>query len=176
MPGGASKQRDVNKLSDAQAILELDVAVGELADLPADLVCGGGPLHVQVEFGRERGRMVAQVELTGELQLICQRCMQPMRWPVAISSSVVLVEAVSQADDTAAEQETVLAADGRLSIAALVGEELLLCLPIVPLHADENACAQHVEQNDEAPTVTEEVARPFADLRALLRQGTKPRT
>jgi uncharacterized protein len=175
MPGGASKLRDFNKLSDAGAVLELDVALNELPGLPAELVAGGGPIRVQVEFGREQNHMVAHVGLEGELQLVCQRCLQPMRWAVKTQSPVVLIESESQADGTPHDRETFLVADGRVSVAALAGEELLLALPIVPSHADPADCGAGAPPTGE-PTAEIETARPFADLRVLLEQGTKPKT
>jgi uncharacterized protein len=175
MPGGASKPRDFNKLSDAGAVLDLDVPLREMSALPAELIAEGGHLRAEVRFGREQGRAVAHVGLEGELQLICQRCMQPMRWPVKTQSPVALIEAESQADGTPEDWETFLAADGRVSVAALAGEELLLALPIVPLHADAAECGVSV-QSEEEPPAPADTARPFADLRTLLEQGAKPKT
>ena len=64
-----------------------------------------------------------------------------------------------------------LAADGRVTVGELVEEELLLELPIVPLHADESDC---VVQED-APAVkgaTSEptTQKPFAQLDQLLKR------
>jgi uncharacterized protein len=171
MPGGALKLRDVRKLSDAGAILDLDVSLAEMPELPVALISGGGPLHAHVEFGREQGFMVAHVTVSGELELVCQRCMGPMRWPVDTKSTVLLIESEPQADGAPVEWETFLAAEGRLSVAALAAEEVRLALPIVPLHAAAAECQQGAAPE---PVVPEQVtARPFADLRALLEQGAK---
>ena len=129
----------------------------------------------KVRFGNEQGSRVAHVGLDGELQLICQRCLQPMRWPVKTQSPVMLIEAESQADGLPDDRETFLAADGRVSVAALAGEELLLALPIVPLHADIAECGVGAPPVGEPPSGVES-GRPFADLRALLEQGTKLKT
>jgi uncharacterized protein len=179
MPGGASKLRDVRKLSDARASLDLDVPVAQLAALPAELIAGGGPLHVQVQFGREQGQMVAQLTLRGQLELVCQRCMGPMPWRVDTSSRVLLIESESEADGAPAEWETYLAAEGRLSIEALAAEELLLALPIVALHEPGTVCAAGASQDAQEPepeTREQVTARPFEDLRALLDQRPKPKT
>jgi|HubBroStandDraft_6_1064221.scaffolds.fasta_scaffold33562_4 uncharacterized protein len=174
MPGGASKLRDVRKLADARAILDLDIPLGELPGLPVELILGGGPLHTLVQFGREQGLMTAQVRLTGELQLACQRCMGPLQWHADTSSTVLLIESEAEADRAPAECETYLAADGRLNVAALAAEELLLSLPIVPLHQDGNECEVKQAALASTPAPTEQVtARPFADLRALLERGAK---
>ncbi|HWW19622.1 MAG TPA: YceD family protein [Steroidobacteraceae bacterium] len=174
MPGGPSKLRDVRKLSDARAILDLDIPLAELPGLPVELIVGGGPLRVQVQFGREQGFMVAEVALRGELALTCQRCMGPMPWQVDVSSPVLLIESEAQADGAPAERESYLAAEGRVSLAGLAAEELLLALPIVPLHADGAECDETGVAATAEPVAAEQgTARPFADLRALLEQGAK---
>jgi uncharacterized protein len=174
MPGGASKLRDVRKLSDARAILDLDIPLADLPGLPVELILGGGSLHVEVQFGREQGFMIAQLAMRGELQLVCQRCTEAMRWHVSVKSQVLLIESEAQADGAPAEWETYLAADGRLSMAALAAEELLLALPIVPLHANGSECkGDKPAAAPSVPEVEQATVRPFADLRALLEQGAK---
>ncbi len=175
MSGSASKLRDLNKLSDAGAVLDLDVSLREMPALPVELIAGGGPMRVQIRFGNEQGRRVAHVGLDGELQLICQRCMQPMHWPVKTQSPVMLIEAESQAEGVPEDREMFLATDGLVSVAALAGEELLLALPIVPLHADMAECRVGATLAEEPPPGVDS-ARPFADLRALLEQGAKLKT
>jgi uncharacterized protein len=187
MPGGASKLRDVRKLADARATLDVEIPVAELPGLPGELMSGGGQVHAHVQFGREQGFMVAQVALRAQLELICQRCMGPMRLPIETSSPVLLVESEADAEAAPVEWETYLAAEGRLSVAALAAEELLLALPVVPLHADSDACVAagtaaapalpDAQPAPQAQTGSEQATvRPFADLRALLDGGGKTKT
>jgi uncharacterized protein len=201
MPGGASKLRDVRKLADARATIGLDIPVAELPGLPGELIAGIGVLHAHVQFGREQGFMVAQVALRGQLELICQRCMGPMPLPIETSSPVLLVESEADAEAAPVEWETYLAAEGRLSLAALAAEELLLALPVVPLHADGSGCKAAAEPAPEALAAKpapppsaggpvgagtsgagsaaageQATTRPFADLRALLDGGAKTKT
>jgi uncharacterized protein len=129
--------------------------------------------------------MVAQVELRAQLELICQRCMGPMPLPIETSSPVLLVESEADAEAAPVEWETYLAAEGRLSLVALAAEELLLALPVVPLHADSRVCEAAVGRAPVAPAAEpallagatlQATVRPFADLRALLDGGTKTKT
>ena len=48
---------------------------------------------------------------------------------------MLLVGSEREAEEAPVGWETYLAPEGRLSLAALVAEELLLALPIVPLHS-----------------------------------------
>jgi uncharacterized metal-binding protein YceD (DUF177 family) len=100
-------------------------------------------------------------------------------------SPVVLVESEREAEEAPAGLETFLAPDGRLSLEALVAEELLLAVPIVPLHDGGGTCgsmlgpspaAAAARAAGAAPAAAAEgsaTARPFADLRALLERGGK---
>jgi len=182
MPGGASKLRDVRKLADTRSTLDLDIPLQELPGLPVGLIASAGQVHARLQFGREQGFMVAQVALRGQLELICQRCMRPMPLQVDTDSPVLLVESESEAQNAPMEWETYLAAEGRLSPAALAAEELLLTLPIVPLHAAADCKALTAASVPVAEAGPEAAAsgpgdaamvRPFADLRALLDRGTK---
>jgi uncharacterized protein len=186
MSGGASKLRDVRKLADARAILDLDIPLAELPGLPVELISGGGAVHARLQFAREQGYMVAQVALKAPLELICQRCMGPMPLTVETSSAVLLIESEAEAEAAPVEWETYLAAEGRLSPAALAAEELLLALPVVPLHADSAACdgaaGGATAARDPAPTAPaasaseQATVRPFADLRALLDSSAKSKS
>lgn len=186
MPGAASKLRDVRKLSDARATIDLDIPVAELPGLPGELISGGGQVHAHVQFGREQGFMVAQVALRAQLELVCQRCMGPMPVPIETSSPVLLVESEADAEAAPVEWETYLAAEGRLSLASLAAEELLLALPVVPLHPDGGPCEASAGRAGQVrgtePALPPQAAtgqatvRPFADLRALLDGGDKTKS
>jgi uncharacterized protein len=178
MSGGALKLRDVRKLADSRAAFEFDVPLSELPGLPPELAPADASVHVQMRFGREQGYATADVQLDARLQVTCQSCMQPMPLPLQAHSSVLVVESERQAEEAPPGWETFLAHDGRLSLEALAAEELLLALPIVPLHAAGEPCAAReaeVPGGATAATGSEAqgTARPFADLRALLEQGGK---
>src|SRR5262249_43245569 len=147
--------------------------------MPADLAAGDGQVQVRLHFGREQGFAIADVTLSAQLQVICQRCMAPMPLSVQAHSPVLVVESEQEAEDAPPGWETYLASDGRLGLEALVAEELLRALPIAPLHEAGAACAAvapGADQTPATPVVKEPAAatvRPFADLKALLQQGAK---
>ena len=88
--------------------------------------------------------------------------------PLEATARVALIGAEADVSRVPADLEPVLAEGGRISIGELVTEELLLVLPIVPLHTDGNGCAA-------APGETprdggSETHRPFARLGELLKR------
>jgi uncharacterized protein len=182
MPGGASKLRDIRKLAETRAAFDFDLPMTDLPGLPPELSAGGGRVQTQLRFGREQGFATAEVRLHAQLQVTCQRCMGPLSLAVDAKSPVVIVESEQEAEDAPAGMETFLAPDGRLSLSALVAEELLLALPIVPLHGTGTACQPAPVAGTQAALAGgtgapapdgAAVVRPFADLRALLERGGK---
>ena len=181
MSGGALKLRDVRKLADSRAAFEFEIPVAELPDIPPEFGAGNGLVQAQVRFGREQGFAVADVELRAQLQVVCQRCMAPMPLTVESHSPVLVVETEREAEEAPAGWETFLAPEGRLSLAALVAEEVLLAIPIVPLHDAGPSCAAAAPDAVAATPAGPEAAaieegatiRPFADLKALLERRSK---
>lgn len=177
MSGGAAQLRDVRKLADSRAVFELDFPLLQLPGLPAEFTSGGGSVRARLSFGREQGFAMVQVELTAQLAVTCQRCLSPLQLQVQTGSPVLIVESEREAEEAPAGWETFLAPEGRMDFAALVAEELLLALPIVPLHEDVTECsrvsvAEPTSAGDvastAAPSAEAATTRPFADLRALL--------
>jgi len=176
----APKLRDVRKLADSRAVFELDFPLVELPGFPVEFLPASGQVHARLSFGREQGFVVVQMGLQADLALCCQRCLEPMPLHVDTSSTVLIVELQQEAETTPAGWETFLAPEGRLDFAALTAEELLLALPIVPLHDDAAQC-QRLAAAPAAVTAVatsavepeQATARPFANLRALLERGAK---
>ena len=115
------------------------------------------------------------LELTAEacVRLACQRCLQDVDVPLSIERSFRFVadEALASALDADAEED-VLALPQRLDLHALLEDELLLGLPLVPMH---ETCPQPLpsgaalEPAATDPTENSERANPFAALQALKR-------
>jgi len=173
------KLRDVRKLAETRAAFDFEVPVAALPGLPTVLGAGNGQVQVQVRFSREQGFAIADVALSASLQVTCQRCLAPMPLTVRAHSPVLVVESEREAEDAPAGWETFLAPEGRMSLEALAAEELLLALPIVPLHdagAECLAAESDAGSRQQAPAAVEKATatvRPFADLKALLEGGSK---
>ena len=165
MPGGWLKQLDVARLADAQAEFDARIPLDQLS-VPAEVSALPEPLHAQVRFGRERSLPVADVAVRGRVGLVCQRCLQPMTQTVDAAARLALIAREEEAMAVPENLEIFLAPEGRVSIAALVAEELLLALPLAPRHADDAQCGLGKVVEEVSTAVTQ---RPFADLRELLK-------
>jgi uncharacterized protein len=164
MSEGWSKLRDIDLLADGKAEFDLVVPLEYMARVQREFVRPGNEVRGLVTFRREMGRPLARVELSGRLELICQRCMAPMQWPVRTKSSAILLDAEHEADQLPASTETVLAPQGKVRLIDLIEEELLLALPLVPLHEHERA-DEGGHESAAAP-----VQRPFERLGELLKR------
>jgi uncharacterized protein len=107
-----------------------------------------------------------------DVTLECQRCLQPMRLPLRVERRIFFVEG----EDTAAAldadtEDDVLALTPALDLFALIEDELLLALPLVPRH---DVCQEPLPRAlvDDDPAATA-VEHPFAAL-AVLKQGSRP--
>ena len=73
-------------------------------------------------------------EMTVDLTLICQRCLQPMMQTITAVISVSPVSSDEQAKHLPARYEPLLVQNGEITFAEWIAEELHLALPLVPRH------------------------------------------
>ena len=119
------------------------------------------------------------IEAEARVTLECQRCLQALAWPIRVERRLFFVdgEDAAAALDTESDDD-VLALTPALDAHALIEDELLLALPIVPRHED---CAvplgmQGADTADTADAGAAEQAErehPFAAL-AALKHGPRP--
>jgi uncharacterized protein len=171
-----SKPLDIDRLADGEADIDFAVPLAELPRLRSQLASVEGLVRGRVHFTRESGLVVAGLTVSGAATLACQRCLQPMTEPVDSSVRVALITAEADASRVPEHLEPVLALGGRITVGELVEEELLLALPIVPLHAQASECAGPVDAPAASgvPPVSgapeQTTQKPFAQLDKLLKR------
>ena len=170
-----SQLNDVDRLADRQADVAFDIPLSRLSRVQAQIAGAQGSVRGVAHFRREAGYRVAELEMEGEAKLICQRCLAPMTWPLESETRVAILANEREADGVPQEVETVHAADNHIRVADLVEEELLLTLPLVPLHESAEECQA---LQDEVPTPAAEEAapapetqKPFERLGELLKRN-----
>lgn len=162
-----SKPLDIDRLCQGGAEVDFDVPLTALPRL-ASRAGIGGSVRGTVRFGRQDGTATADLSLGGTVRLQCQRCMQAMELALSSTVRVALLGSAGEAGALAEELEPMLAPQGRLSVAGLVEEELLLALPIVALHGTGECAAGSDAGADERESAPQETQRPFARLGELL--------
>jgi uncharacterized protein len=132
-----------------------------------------------LRFGAFEGRTTVDVRVAGTAVLECQRCLRPCEIAVDESALVAIVRA--ETDDVPGGYEPFVGMPEQLSLSALVEEQVLLALPLVPAHeAGSPEClpseaevmplapASAVEPAASQEAAVEKKQMPFANLRELL--------
>lgn len=122
--------------------LQGSLPLAELPRLAAAVVEVKGSLRVDLRFSADAqalGRL--QGELSGELRLLCQRCLQPMSWALKTHFDLRLVGSEAEEERLLESCEPVLAEDGQLALREALEDEALLALPIAPRCANPDCAA-----------------------------------
>ena len=135
---------DAYRLAREGGVLEgtLDAMVSDrLGDRVADVDDMPGDVAWRITgTANALGRPALAIELTGNVPLECQRCLEPFTFPIAQRTLAVLAKDEADADALDADsEEEVLVADHPLDAAELAEDELLLTLPFAPMH-EPGAC------------------------------------
>jgi uncharacterized protein len=164
-----SRRRDIDLLADEQARIDFVIPLAELPRLRPQLARAEGSASGHVSFERVQRVPVAEIAVSARVVLTCQRCLAPVDYPLQCSGRVALVADDAEADGAPVGLDTTLAPDHRISVRDLAEEELLLALPIVPLHDDPN-CAGEEGSHPADPLGGEQRNRPFERLDQLIKR------
>ncbi len=163
-----SRRRDIDLLADERVRVDFDIPLEEFPRLRPQLAHATGSASGRVGFERVQGACVAEIAVATRVSLTCQRCLAPVDYPIDSAGSVAMVADAAEADRAPEGLETIFAPERRTSVRDLVEEELLLALPIVPLHANPD-CAGAPGAQPAAPARGGQ--RPFERLNELLKRG-----
>ena len=172
---GWSRRAPVDTLVGTEAVVDFTIPLAELPRVSHELVGTEGEAKGKVRFSRQVGQAVADLEVSAAPEVVCQRCMQPMRWPVVVKSRIALVSDYTAADRVPEGMEVFLVEADSVSVRDLVDEEILLALPHVARHEEGSECAGSSMLLPGQETGSEEdsdpqVQKPFAQLGELLKR------
>lgn len=148
------------------------LAVTSMPRLASALASDRGDADVDLQAARDlSGRVVVSGHIDAELEMTCQRCLGGVTVAVRTEPRLAWVKSDAELEALPPEYEPLLSADGRVALAELVADELLLALPLVPKHGDGEACeVDQVVTVHESPAAAEESRKnPFAELAKLKR-------
>jgi len=141
--------------------LEGEVPVARLVRLAGSVLDPVGTMSFGFEGGRDdEGRFLVDLWVRGNLVLQCQRCLDALAWPCEVRNRLLLLRPGEAPPEDELENDAVdaLEVEPLTDLLALLEDEVLLALPLVPLH---EACDPPVKVG-----VDEEIS-PFAVLRQL---------
>ncbi|MBF7731348.1 YceD family protein [Pseudomonas sp. N040] len=161
---------DPRKLADRAAILEGELPFESLPRFSEPLADKAGVVRAKFVFERaERRAAVIRCELDAEVKMVCQRCLELAVLPVHVESSFQVVKEGATDITVPKGYEALEVGEELLDLLTLAEDELLLALPIVPLHSSEDC--QQLAGFDEPDPEPDEVSRsnPFSVLAQLKR-------
>lgn len=162
---------DPFQLAAEGAVLEGEVSQANFDRLIPDPAARTRPVEIRLEFfPAENDAVLARGHVETEVPLICQRCMEPMTQRVVAQPEILFVRP-QQATALTQQGIEVIAVEGRIDLRHLLEDELLLGLPMIPMH-DRAVCpaAKHIKEQTGKTALEEgeERQQPFAGLKALL--------
>lgn len=122
-----------------------------------------GQVAYHLAFNKnEEGYITIVGELDAVVTLTCQRCLKPMEKALHSDISVAIVANKAEAERLPPHFEPLILIDGQLSLLEFIEDEVLLCLPMAPMHASEDCPA-----GGRFERVAQDKYRPFAALKDL---------
>jgi uncharacterized protein len=130
-------------------------------------VWSGIEAGVGIERGTE-GIARLRINVTGQLPLRCQRCLQTMVLPLQLSTRLTVVSDDREAEKLTEPFDSVILEDGELRLETVVEDEILAALPMAPAHEPGEDCVSAGAPIAESENETEQTYRPFASLATLV--------
>ncbi len=133
----------------------------------AEAVCSNqGEVTARLKFGTRAGTNCLDGHVQAELELRCERCLNPVKQYIESDFRFGLITSEDEADSLPKEFEPLLAPDYELSLFELVEDEILLSLPIVARHDEE--CSEILQKHKDDDEVQRDTYKPFAALKDLM--------
>ena len=133
------KYIDPIKLAEHHGRVSGQIAVASLTGMQELLLDNTGILTVNLTFDRdEEGFLCIQGNIDGELQLECQRCLKAMSYPVSLDVSLSPITSVEAGKNLPSQYEPVMIEDEKILLSALIEEEVVISLPMIPKHETEH--------------------------------------
>ena len=136
---------DIRKAFDLESVFEGSCSLERLPRFADCLASLDGEVSGQLQFlTTEAGRRVILGSVTATVEVVCQRCLEPLSLQLADAIQLALVESESQIDSLEARWDPWLVDGPRITIASLLEEQLMLCMPLVNYHPDDR-CIEALE-------------------------------
>lgn len=145
--------------------------LARLPRLAEHLLDNTGEVAVTLHFGHdEEERQLLSGTLRTDLRLRCQRCMEPLLLPIECELALLVLDSEAELralpDEEDALDALVMDPAQGLDVLAVIEDELLLSLPLVPMHPASD-CSEAFNSYQRKQEETRERNNPFAALASL---------
>ncbi len=165
-----SEKLDINPLANREARLEGELDMDNFERLEEAVIGFEGPVSYTLDFslGVQR-RPAVHGHIQGNMVMQCQRCMQPMAVLVASDVALGAICDDEMAQHLPVDLEPLQCDDWKFELKQLIEDELLLALPLAPLHLGDSCCDEDKAKPEIAVVKREERKKPFAGLGNLMK-------
>jgi len=164
---------DVGQLAAQRTQLDREFLIDDFDRVRSSLARPQGQAVAHFRFHVAGNYPALEGAVRAKAWLVCQRCLQEFEATVESPVRVAFVTRDAEASRVPDEYDAVTAPDGRVALLDFVEDELLLALPLVPMHPTTDECTGR-----RPPAVAEPlrvvsnsgVTKPFAGLGDLFKR------
>lgn len=165
---------NVKKLTEQGVRLKGELRVSKLTRTLEAVQSALGDIQLELAFRKdEQGMRVAEGEASCRVNLLCQRCLKPYEHLLEVNLSLAFIYTEAQLEQLPSNYEPVLLDDDNAQLVDLIEDDLILGLPIVPLHSDERCQSLRYEEGEPVVENTPEKENPFKVLETLKQANIK---
>lgn len=154
-------------MAQMRRVFEGEVGLSRMRRLAPSLASSEGSVRYVLGFDRDRSGLVTiDLHAEAQLPLVCQRSLDTFLQPVVINQRFGVIATEDEESALPADHEPLLGADGMIDPYALIEDELILALPLVPIRPGTDPVGAEPDGTEPEPARPE---NPFAALRDLKR-------
>ncbi len=142
--------------------------IKELPRLCSSLHSDEGQVNAELEFGiDEEGIRYVKGHLETYLTLQCQRCLESFKYEIIANFLLGIVHTEKEALELPERYDPLVVTDGSVILRDMIEEELIVSLPIVPMH-DAKKCQAILPFESNSGAIAEaEKESPFKVIESL---------
>ena len=172
---------DMRKAFDLESVFEGSCSLERLPRFADCLASPDGEVSGKLRFGATgTSRRVITGSVSATVEVVCQRCLEPLSLELADTIQLALVESESesQSDSLEAAWDPWVVDGPKISIASLLEEQLMLCMPLVSYHPDKR-CVKALEYQQRKEPLDDSsgdraAQNPFEVLKVLKKNDDAP--
>ena len=119
-----------------------EIGAARLTRLRESLCSDEGSVRASLKFGQREGYVTVDLHYEANLELACQRCLEPMKEKESGHVLFVVLEDDSMVAGVPAGYEPVMLSGGRFQPAEVIEDELIVSLPLIPRHERVDECGR----------------------------------
>lgn len=159
---------DPFRSAENQITLQGTLSIENMQRLCTSLTDVMGQVAVNLVFGKdEQGIRYIKGHLDTQLHLQCQRCLEPFKYEIMGDFLAGIVHTEQEAEALPERYDPLIILDNMLILSDMIEDELIISLPIVPMHALKDCSAQLSLMSSSQDMTEAEKDNPFKVIELL---------